>query len=75
MGAPSGGGVAILTSLNILENFSKNDFKSNTAQYLHLLAEAMKYGHQSRSKYIGDPRFNEIPMEEITFKRLCITKK
>ena len=74
MGAPSGGGVAILTSLNILENFSKNDFKSNTAQYLHLLAEAMKYGHQSRSKYIGDPRFNNVPMEKLLSKDFALQK-
>ena len=68
MGAPSGGGVAILTSLNVLENFSLYDFKAYTAQYLHLLAESMKYGQQSRSKYIGDPRFNSIPMDRLLSK-------
>ena len=68
MGAPSGGGVAILTSLNVLENFDLTNYQANSAKYTHLLAEAMKYGQQSRSKYIGDPRFSEIPMERLLSK-------
>lgn len=74
MGAPSGGGVAILTSLNVLENFDLTNFQPNSAKYTHLLAEAMKYGQQSRSKYIGDPRFNEIPMEKLLSKEYAKLK-
>ena len=74
MGAPSGGGVAILTSLNVLENFDLTKFQPNSAKYTHLLAEVMKYGQQSRSKYIGDPRFNEIPMEKLLSKEYAKLK-
>ena len=74
MGAPSGGGVAILTSLNVLENFDLTNFQPNSAKYTHLLAEVMKYGQQSRSKYIGDPRFSEIPMERLLSKEYAKLK-
>jgi len=67
-GPPSGGGVAILTSLNVLENFDLSKMNYDSGKYLHLLAEVMRFGHQSRSKYIGDPKFSNIPMEDLLSK-------
>tara|TARA_Y100001970_G_scaffold77387_1_gene98374 strand:+ start:1268 stop:2968 length:1701 start_codon:yes stop_codon:yes gene_type:complete len=64
-GPPSGGGVVILTAMQILKNFDYSDLKPNSAQYLHILAEALKYGHQNRSKFIGDPNFYPAPIEDI----------
>ncbi len=69
-GPPSGGGVAVITALNVLENFNLSELSPNSGKYLHLLAEAMKLGHQSRSRYIGDPNFSDIPLEEIISKDL-----
>ena len=40
----------------------------DSGKYLHLLAEVMRFGHQSRSKYIGDPKFSNIPMEDLLSK-------
>ena len=40
MGAPSGGGVVILTALNVLECFQLSQLTPNSAQTYHLLAEA-----------------------------------
>ena len=34
----------------------------------------MKLGHQSRSRYIGDPNFSNIPLEEIISKDLGVKK-
>ena len=73
-GPPSGGGVAVITALNVLENFNLSELSPNSGKYLHLLAEAMKLGHQSRSRYIGDPNFSNIPLEEIISKDLGLKK-
>tara|TARA_B100001769_G_scaffold97208_1_gene74963 strand:- start:1277 stop:2728 length:1452 start_codon:yes stop_codon:yes gene_type:complete len=64
-GPPSGGGVVILTALQILKNFDYNDLKPNSAQYLHILAESLKHGHQNRSKFIGDPKFYSAPLGDM----------
>ena len=34
----------------------------------------MKLGHQSRSRYIGDPNFSNIPLEEIISKDFGVKK-
>ena len=64
-GPPSGGGVVILTALQILKNFDYSNLKPNSAQYLHILAESLKHGHQNRSKFIGDPKFYSAPLEDM----------
>jgi gamma-glutamyltranspeptidase/glutathione hydrolase len=74
MGAPSGGGVVILTALNILECFQLSQLTPNSAQTYHLLAEAMKFGHHNRSKYVGDPSFSEIPYDMLLSKDLACDK-
>ena len=74
MGAPSGGGVVILTALNVLECFQLSQLTPNSAQTYHLLAEAMKFGHHNRSKYVGDPSFFEIPYDMLLSKDLACDK-
>ena len=73
-GPPSGGGVAILSSLKIFEQFNAEDFTPNKASFYHLLAEIMKFGHQNRTKFIGDPSFNEIPIEFLLSEKVAIQK-
>ena len=73
-GPPSGGGVAILSSLKIFEQFNAEDFTPNKANFYHLLAEIMKFGHQNRTKFIGDPSFNEIPIEFLLSEKVAIQK-
>ena len=41
-GPPSGGGVVLLTALNVLEPFNMNGFKENSSATYHLLAEALE---------------------------------
>ena len=74
MGAPSGGGVVILTALNVLECFQLSKLTPNSAQTYHLLAEAMKFGHHNRSKYVGDPGFSDIPYDMLLSKDLACDK-
>ena len=74
MGAPSGGGVVILTALNVLENFQLSGLAPNSARTYHLLSEALKYGHQNRSKLVGDPGYSDVPYDMLLSKKLAKEK-
>lgn len=63
-GPPSGGGITLLSALKILENFNLKKYKSNSATTYHLLAEALRRGHNNRSHHVGDPSFYDNPIDE-----------
>ena len=48
-GPPSGGGITLLTALNILSFYDLKRYKSDSATTYHLLAEAIRRGHNNRS--------------------------
>ncbi|MEE8544062.1 MAG: gamma-glutamyltransferase family protein [Gammaproteobacteria bacterium] len=54
-------GPALLQMLNILENFDLQGMGHNSADYLHVLVEAMKLAFADRDTYYADPDFVEIP--------------
>ena len=66
---PAGGAAVLLEGLNILENFSTNELGPNSARFLHLFAEALQRGHMDRSRYMGDPQFYDVPIEQIISKK------
>jgi gamma-glutamyltranspeptidase/glutathione hydrolase len=41
-------------------------FEHNSADYINLLTEVMKYAYADRSKYLGDPDFYDVPVDKIT---------
>jgi gamma-glutamyltranspeptidase/glutathione hydrolase len=75
-GPPSGGGITLLTSLNILNQFNLKNFKSNSLPTYHLLSEAIRRGHNNRSSEVGDPLFYNVPTNELlSSKRIKELKK
>jgi gamma-glutamyltranspeptidase/glutathione hydrolase len=63
MPPPSSGGIAILQTLGIL-SYRSPDFKHtkhNTANYVHLVAEAMKHAFANRAVHLADPDFKQVP--------------
>jgi gamma-glutamyltranspeptidase/glutathione hydrolase len=58
MSPPSSGGTALIQMLNIVEGFDLKSYGHNSAQYLHLLTEAMRMAYLDRARYLGDPDFN-----------------
>jgi gamma-glutamyltranspeptidase/glutathione hydrolase len=68
MPPPSSGGIALIQSLNILENFefSKNSWGSS--DYIHKVVESLKRVYADRSKHLGDPDFYDVPVEWLTSK-------
>jgi gamma-glutamyltranspeptidase/glutathione hydrolase len=58
---PSSGGIVLVEMLNILENFSLNTRPSNSAETVHLMAEAMRRAYCDRARHLGDQDFVTIP--------------
>lgn len=68
-GPPSGGGVTLLTALNILSAFDLKKYKSNSIKTYHLFSEALRRGHNNRSSEVGDPNFYDVPIEKLLSKK------
>ena len=54
-------GPALLQTLNILENFDLQKLGHNSADYLHVITEAMKMAYADRDSYYADPTFVKVP--------------
>lgn len=61
MPPPSGGGVSIVLTLNILEQFDLKSMGAGSADAVHILAEAMKLAYADRTRFVGDPGFIQLP--------------
>ncbi len=68
MSPPSSGGVHIVQILNILEGFPIGWTGHNSAETIHLMAEAMKRAYADRSEYLGDSDFVKVPIKGLTSK-------
>lgn len=69
MPPPSSGGVALVEMLNILEGFDVRAMGHNSAQYLHVMTEAMRRAYADRAEHLGDPDFNEgMPLAQLLDK-------
>ncbi|WP_284186031.1 gamma-glutamyltransferase [Vibrio algivorus] len=68
MPPPSSGGIHIIQILNILENYRIGEMGHNTAETIHVMAEAMKLAYADRAEYLGDPDFVKVPSKGLTNK-------
>ncbi len=68
MPPPSSGGIHIVQILNTLEGLPMDYLGHNSADSIHMMAEAMKVAYADRSEYLGDPDFVDVPIRELTSK-------
>src|SRR5690606_1118246 len=69
MPPPSSGGIGIIQMLNIMEGFDLAAMGHNSAQYLHVMTEAMRRSYADRAQYLGDPDFNsDMPVQRLISK-------
>lgn len=68
---PNGQGIAALSMLNIMEQFPIGKYGQNSAKALHVMIEAKKLAYADLIKYIGDPRFSIIPVDQLLSKDLA----
>jgi gamma-glutamyltranspeptidase/glutathione hydrolase len=64
-GPPSGGGITLLTALNILSQYDLSQYQSNSTDTYHLISEAIRRGHNNRSSEVGDPLFYDVPVDQL----------
>lgn len=61
-------GPSMLQALNILETFDLQAMGHNSADYLHVVTEALKMGYADRDTYYADPLFVDIPQTGLLSK-------
>ena len=62
------GGIQVLQTLNLLEGFDLTSLGRNSSQFLHLVAECFRKAWVDRFRYMGDPEFEDVPIEGLTSK-------
>jgi gamma-glutamyltranspeptidase / glutathione hydrolase len=58
-------GPVFLQQLRLLEGFDLRALGHNSSDYIHLVTEASKLAFADREAYYGDPRFIDVPMQEL----------
>ena len=74
MPPPSSGGVALAQILKQLQNISLDSISFHSSKHLHYLAEIEKRVYADRSHYMGDPDFNDIPIEILISDQYLINR-
>ncbi len=65
MPPPSSGGAAVLQILGILEGFELSRLSPESAESVHLVAEASRLAFADRNAFLADPDFVAIPLERL----------
>jgi gamma-glutamyltranspeptidase len=65
---PNSQGMALLAALNIVEGFDLAALGHGTADYYHLMVEAVKLAAVDRDRWVTDPAFAEIPLPRLLSK-------
>ncbi|MAG46104.1 MAG: gamma-glutamyltransferase, partial [Gammaproteobacteria bacterium] len=74
MGPAASGGLVLLQTLNILENFNLKEAGHNSAETVHLLSEAMQRAFADRAVFHGDPDYYDVPVEKSLSKEYAKEK-
>jgi len=62
---PNNEGFQILQTLKLIEGFDLVSLGHNSAEYIHLLSEAMKLAVADRIEHSGDPKFDPVPLDRL----------
>ncbi|MCI0670121.1 MAG: gamma-glutamyltransferase, partial [Myxococcaceae bacterium] len=65
---PNGTGIAALMMLNIMEQFPLGEWGPHSTKTMHAMIEAKKLAYADLVRYIGDPRFSQLPVSELLSK-------
>ena len=68
-------GVTLLQVLNILEGYDLATLGHNRSQAIHLQVEALKLAFADRERYVGDPDFVDVPVDELLSKDYAVLRR
>jgi gamma-glutamyltranspeptidase/glutathione hydrolase len=66
---PNTQGIAALMMLNLMEQFPLGEYGFHSTRSLHVMIEAKKLAYADMLRYVGDPRFSQIPVEQMLDKQ------
>jgi gamma-glutamyltranspeptidase/glutathione hydrolase len=72
---PNGQGMAALLALNILEGFDLAALEALSAQRLHLEIEALRLAFADAHRYVADPAFQAVPVQELLSKAYAAERR
>jgi gamma-glutamyltranspeptidase/glutathione hydrolase len=71
---PNSQGIAALEMLNLMEPFPMAEYGFHSARSLNTMIEAKKLAYADLLRYVGDPRFSNIPVAQILDKQLAMER-
>ena len=72
---PNGQGITALIALNLLEGFDLANLNPISAERLHFEIEAMRLAFADARWYVSDPKFSNIPIEQLLSKEYASERR
>lgn len=73
MAPSSSGGTTVGEALNILESTDLS--RASETQYLHRFIEASRIAFADRGRWVGDPKFEDVPTRELLSQRFADSRE
>jgi len=71
----SSGGIALVEMLHMLEGYDLEAMGWHSAQYIHIVVEAMRRAFADRSAFLGDTDFVDVPVDALTSRRYATERR
>ena len=68
-------GPVLPMALNILKGYDLKAIGHNSADYIHLVTEALKLAFSDRHTHFGDPKFVKVPINGLTSERYAAYRR
>jgi gamma-glutamyltranspeptidase/glutathione hydrolase len=65
---PNTQGIAALMMLNLMEQYPLAEYGFHSTDAMHVMIEAKKLAYADMLRYVGDPKFARIPVDELLSK-------